>query len=111
MISDAERALKFAFLITQRLGKNIPDYKEELCRLNVEKFNFVARVSSGVSTGPTFCVSISPLSTEKLDDASFAVFQGVLGHPLRCEYTVIGRKVNMVRAGSPALVAEHERSV
>ncbi len=25
------------------------------------------------------------------------LFQGVLGHPLRCEYTVIGRKVNMVR--------------
>ncbi|CAF0761369.1 unnamed protein product [Adineta steineri] len=56
---DAERALKFGFLITQRL----------------EKFNFVARVSAGVSTGQTFC--------------------GVLGHPLRCEYTVIGRKVNM----------------
>ncbi|CAF0795129.1 unnamed protein product, partial [Adineta ricciae] len=56
---DAERALKFGFLITQRL----------------EKFNFVARVSTGVTTGQTFC--------------------GVLGHPLRCEYTVIGRKVNM----------------
>ncbi|CAF1073906.1 unnamed protein product [Rotaria sordida] len=56
---DAERALKFGFLITQRL----------------EKLNFVARVSTGVSTGQTFC--------------------GVLGHPLRCEYTVIGRKVNM----------------
>ncbi|UJR29000.1 hypothetical protein I4U23_010218 [Adineta vaga] len=56
---DAERALKFSFLITQRL----------------EKFNFVARVSTGVTTGQTFC--------------------GVLGHPLRCEYTVIGRKVNM----------------
>ncbi|CAF2033696.1 unnamed protein product [Rotaria magnacalcarata] len=69
---DAERALKFAFLITQRL----------------EKLNFVARVSTGVSTGQTFC--------------------GVLGHPLRCEYTVIGRKVNMaarLMVNYPGIVA------
>lgn len=56
---DAERALKFAFLITQRLGNK---WKIMLKNKNyvyiLEKLNFVARVSAGVSTGQTFCVSI-----------------------------------------------------
>jgi hypothetical protein len=55
---DAERALKFAFLITQRLGKNENDRNELDSLYIVEKFNFIARVSTGVSTGQTFCVSI-----------------------------------------------------
>ncbi|XP_037073173.1 adenylate cyclase type 10-like [Pollicipes pollicipes] len=38
------------------------------------KVNGIARVSIGVTTGPTFC--------------------GVIGHPARHEYTVIGRTVN-----------------